>query len=585
MATARGRRFDQGMTVSVAMHRILQHWRHLTLLLTLLALTSCAPAGNTPAAVQVHIVAINDLHGYLQANPWVYRDASGANHKLDAGGIATLGGMLDQLRAADPQLLFVGAGDMIGASPAISAMWADEPTLLALHGMGLAFSTVGNHELDNGKAELLRLRDGGCSSSRPAKACRFHADYPGSGFPYIAANLIDTDTGKPLLPAYRIEQSHGVKVAFVGAVLRDVAQVVSVRGMQGLKAVDEAESINRVIPELKAQGVDAIIAVIHQGGETPEAVDQQDCQQLSGAIVDVTRRLDPAVDAVISAHTHRGYLCRVEGRLVTQGSSYGHLLTELTLTVTPGQRPGQHQVTSVSAVNLLADPARYPPDEKLAALEHEVETRSNAVLLQPAGRIAVPMISNRADPSGESALGDLIADSHLAMTRDLGAQIALMNPGGIRNNLALAPGQEQLTYAQLAAVQPFGNTLVLVDLTGAQLLALLDQQWNGDQFKPLQVSKGLSYRWDAQRPVDSRVVPGSLTYNGVAVVAERVYRVVANGFLAEGGDHFTVFQQGTRREDSGLGDLDATVAYLQGNTRRGIAVGASESAGRYQRVN
>ncbi|WPP00936.1 bifunctional metallophosphatase/5'-nucleotidase [Pseudomonas sp. HR96] len=563
------------------MHRILPYWRHLTLLALLLALISCAPSNSKAPAVQVHIVAINDLHGYLQANPWVYRDASGANHTLDAGGLATLGGMLDQLRAADPQLLFVGAGDLVGASPAISAMWADEPTLLALHDMGLRLSAVGNHELDNGKAELLRLRDGGCSSSRPAKACRFHTDYPGSGFPYIAANLIDTQTGKPLLPAYRIEQSHGIKVAFVGAVLRDVAQVVSVRGMQGLKAVDEAESINRVIPELKAQGVDAIIALIHQGGETPEAVDQQDCKQLSGSIVEVTRRLDRAVDAVISAHTHRGYLCRVDGRLVTQGSSYGHLLTQLTLTVTPGQ----HQVTSVSAVNLLADPARYPPDEKLAAFEQQVQTRSNAVLLQPAGRIAAPMISNRPDPSGESALGDLIADSHLAMTRDLGAQIALMNPGGIRNNLALAPGQDQLTYAQLAQVQPFGNTLVLVDLTGAQLLALLDQQWNGDQFKPLQVSKGLSYRWDAQRPADSRVVPGSLTYNGVPVAAERVYRVVANSFLAEGGDHFTVFQQGTRRQDSGLGDLDATVAYLQGNTRRGIAVGASESAGRYQRVN
>lgn len=563
------------------MDRFFRNWCYLPGLLLLLTLSSCAPSSVQRATVDVKIVAINDLHGYLQANPWAYKDAGGNPHTLNAGGIAILGGMLDQLRATDPQLLFIGAGDLVGGSPAISAMWADEPTLLALHGMGLVLSAVGNHELDQGKAEFQRLREGGCASARPGKACQFHPDYAGSGFPYIAANLVDTDTGKLLLPAYRIEERQGVKIAFVGALLRDVAEVVSAKGLQGLKALDEADSINRLIPELKAQGVNAIVAVVHQGGAAPAPFDQPDCQGLSGAIVDIAQRLDPAVDVLISAHSHQGYLCRVGKLLVTQGGSYGHLLTEITLKVTPGE----HRVSSVTAVNLLADPQRYAPDAQMLALQQEVEARSNAVLLKPVGRIAAASITARLDASGESALGDLISDSHLAMTRDLGAQIAFMNQGGLRADLALDAGQTQLTYAQLANVQPFGNHLVLMDLSGVQLLELLNQQWKSGNFQPLQVSSGLTYRWDAQRPPASHVVPGSVRFNGKPIQAEQNYRVVANAFLAEGGDGNPLFKQGRRREDSGLVDLDATVAYLQSNTRRGVAVGSSSSAGRIQRVN
>ncbi|WP_311969830.1 bifunctional metallophosphatase/5'-nucleotidase [Pseudomonas baltica] len=556
--------------------------RRLATTALLVALAACSQAPSTAPVqpVQVTVVAINDLHGYLQPNPWTYKDAAGTEYTLDAGGIATLGGMLDQLRAQDPQLLFVGDGDLIGASPAISAMWADEPTLEALHGMGLLLSSVGNHELDNGKAELLRQINGGCQSSRPQKACKLRPDYPGSGFPYIAANLIDTATGKPLLAPYRIEESHGVKVAFVGAVLRDVAQIVSPKAMQGLQATDEADAINRVIPELLAQGVNAIIAVIHQGGSTPERFDQSDCSQLSGAIIDVAQRLDPAVDALLSGHSHQGYLCKVGHLSVTQGSSYGHLLTRLTLQVTPGA----HHVTAVTASNLLADPQHYTPDAKMAALQHEVEARSDAILLQPAGRIAVPLVSRRLDRNGESALGDLVSDSQLAMTRPWGAQIAFMNVGGIRNDLEQARGKG-LTYAQLASVQPFDNTLVLMDLTGEQLVALLNQPFSAAALHLLQVSQGFSYRWDARRPADSRVVPGSVMLDGKPLEMKRSYRVVSNAFLAAGGDRFSVFKQGTRVVDSKLVDLEAMLQYLRINEAKHVAVGATHSAGRIVRVD
>lgn len=564
------------------MRAFLDCGRRLATALLLCAVAACSQTPSNPKVtpVEVNIVAINDLHGYLQPNPWSYKDAAGTEHKVQAGGIATLGGMLDQLRAQDPQLMFIGNGDLIGGSPAISAMWADEPTLQALRGMGLLFSSVGNHELDNGKAELLRQINGGCQSSRPLKACQFHPDFVGGGFPYIAANLIDTDTGKPLFPAYRIEERHGVKIAFVGAVLRDVAQIVSKKGMQGLQATDEAEAINRVIPELKAQGVNAIIAVVHQGGSTPERFDQNDCSHLSGDIVDVAQRLDPAVDALLSAHTHQAYLCKVGKLSVSQGSSYGHLLTRLTLQVTPGE----HRVTALSASNLLVDPQRYAPDAKLAALQHEVEARSNAVLLQPAGRIAVPSINDTLDRNGESALGDLVADSQLFMTRQWGAQIAFMNVGGIRANLEQPAGQG-LTYAQVASVQPFSNTLVLMDLSGEQLLALLNQQFGAADVNPLQVSQGFSYRWDAKRPAGDHVVPGSVRLDGKPLQPGKPYRIVANSFLAAGAERFTVFRQGTAVVDSRLIDLDAMVGYLRLNEEKKRAVGAAQSASRIVRVD
>ncbi|AZC16442.1 MULTISPECIES: bifunctional metallophosphatase/5'-nucleotidase [Pseudomonas] len=554
------------------------------LTLALATLAGCNSVSHEPQPVAVNIVAINDLHGNLQANPFSFKDptAPGGVRKLQAGGIATLGGMLGQLRQEDPQLLFIGAGDLVGGSPPLSAMWADEPTLDALRQMGLKLSAIGNHELDQGKAEFLRQVNGGCQSPRPDKACQFRPDYAGSGFPYLAANLMDSDTGKPLLPAYRIEEVRGVKVAFVGAVLRDVAAMVSAKGMRGLQVADEADSINKLIPELKAQGANAIIAVVHQGGATPEPFDKPDCSQLGGDIIDVAKRLDPAVDVLVSAHSHQGYLCKVGSLLVTQGNSYGHLLTHLTLQVTPGQ----HRVTDIKAVNLLADPARYPQDPALARLQRDVEARSNEVLLSPVAAIGAPSITRRADGAGEMPLGDLIADAHLAAGQANGAKIAFMNTGGIRSDLALEPGQAKLNYGQLATLQPFNNALVAFDLTGRQLQQVLNQQWKGtDDANILQVSRGFSYRWDAKRPVGDRVVPGSLRLDGQPLRADARYRVVMNAFLGEGGDRFSLFKDGTQRSDLGISDLDAMLQYLKDMEHQGKPAGSATSAGRIQRSN
>ncbi len=557
--------------------------RHASLLLpAALLLGACAQAVSPAKPVTVNIAAVNDFHGNLLPTPLSYPMASATGGKvvMKAGGINALSGAVAELRQQDPNLLLIGGGDMIGGSPPISSMWADEPTLDALNLLGLKFSVVGNHELDQGSAELLRQVHGGCDSSRADKACQFDKDYRGTTFPYIAANLIDQRTGKPLFAPYQIEEVNGVKVAFVGAVLRDVASVVSTKAMQGLSTVDEADAINAQLPALHQQGVDAVVAVIHQGGETPERFDQADCSHLKGDIVDVAQRLAPEIKVLITAHTHQGYLCRLGDKLVTQAASYGRLLTYLTLTIDPGK----HQLLSATARNIVVDPKHYPPTAQVAALQARVEQRSQALLSKPVARIAATELTRNLNPAGESTIGDLIADGQLAATRSLGAQVAFTNLGGIRSDLILEPGQTQLNFGQVASVQPFNNTLNILTLSGAQLHDLIEQQWQsgGNGFYPLQPSSSLRYRWDPARPAGQRIVPGSLTVDGQPVVATQAYQVTVNSFMAEGGDNFSVLAKASKRLDTGLNDLDALIAYLQTQDRAGTPAG-SASPPRIQR--
>ncbi|WP_175651200.1 bifunctional metallophosphatase/5'-nucleotidase [Pseudomonas sp. Marseille-P9899] len=549
--------------------------RPLPLLLAAMLLASgCQPA---KPPVNVTIAALNDFHGNLQPSPFQNGEV-----KLKAGGIGPLSGALGELRKQDPQLLLVGVGDMVGGSPPISSMWADEPSLKALNLLGLKFSVVGNHELDHGKAELLRQIDGGCQSDRTAQACQFDKDFKGAGFPYLSANLMDRQTGKALFPAYRIEQAHGAKIAFVGATLRNVDAYVSANSMKGLYTIDEAEAINALLPELTAQKVDAVVAVIHQGGATPERFDQQECSQLSGDVVDVAKRLDPAIKVVLTAHTHEGYLCRVGDKLVTQGASFGRLLTHLTLTVDTDK----HQLLDVKANNLVVDAQRYHASPEIAPLLAEIETRSQAQLSKPVARLGAREVLRTTNEAGESAMGDLIADSHLAATRALGAQVALMNQGGMRMDINLEDGQEQVNYGQVATVQPFNNSLILLTLTGAQLRQLLEQQWQDGSmgFYPLQPSASLTYRWDDSQPKGQRVLAGSLLVDGQPVQPEQPYRIVMNSFLAEGGDNFNVLKQASDRLDTGINDLDAMISYLQERDRAGQPGGLAEAQQRIQKA-
>jgi 5'-nucleotidase len=532
---------------------------------------------------EVQLVTLNDFHGNIEASKYVWASAySEGERTISAGGIDTLGAALQAWRKQDPELLLVGAGDLIGASPAISSMWADEPSIGAMNLLGLRVSSVGNHEFDPGRVELLRQQKGGCKSPREDKACKFEATYEGAKFQYLAANVIDMVTRKPILPAYKIETAHGVKVAFIGTVLRDAAEKALASGIAGLEFVDEADAINRQLPELRKQGVGVFVVLIHQGGRTTDKFDQQDCTHLTGPIVDVVKRLDPAIRLVVSGHSHRGYLCKVDGRLVTQSDMGGHVMSRIKLTVDTAT----NTLRDVSARQEVMVPGTWPADPALDAYLKKVRERSATALARTVATLAVPSVIREKHDDGESALGDLVADSTLTAGRPFGAQIAFMNNGGMRQDLDSGPGN-RVTVGQAMMVLPFGNTMVAMNLRGSQIYALLEQQWTGGRDITrglLQVSEGFSYEWDPKRPEGGKVVPGSVMLNGVPLEKETSYRVVVNNFLAEGGDGFPMFVNGGNRAETGVRDIDALTAYLAKREQIGKPAGRAEALGRIKRL-
>lgn len=557
----------------------------LSTLVLALAAAGCATPGPAPsvrAPITLNLVAINDFHGNLEPSKYTFTNAAGKSETLRAGGIEALSGALAAWRQEDKDLLFIGAGDLIGASPALSSMWADEPSIEAMNLLGLRMSSVGNHEFDQGRKELLRQQHGGCDSPRPNKACKLAPDFKGARFTYLAANVLDKATGKPFMPAYRIETVKGVKVGVVGVVLQDTASVAMSSAIAGLDFIGEAEAINRTLPQMRAEGAQVILALVHEGGRTDESPEQPNCKGLTGGVVDIVKQLDPAIRLVITGHSHQGYLCQVDGRVVTQADAAGHLLSRIALKVDPTSGA----VADIDVRNVVMDPAKFTADPRIAAYLASVKERSRAALARPLGKLGTAVVARKANDAGEAPLGNLVADAIVAATRDQGVQIGFMNMGGIRKDLETADGQVT-TFGNAQAVLPFGNTLVVMDLSGAQLRRLLEQQWDRPSASGatiLQVSQGFAYTWDAARPVGSRVVPGSLKLNGAPVEDGKSYRVVANNFLAEGGDNIPEFAKGTNRVDTQLVDLDALSDFIAKNPGAGAPAAGMASTVRIDKV-
>jgi 5'-nucleotidase len=524
-----------------------------------LALSGCATPARGP--VDINLVALNDFHGNLEPSKYTYKNPDGSQQTVRAGGVEAVSGALQSWRRDDKDLLLVAAGDLVGASPALSSMWADEPTIEAMNLLGLSASSLGNHEFDAGRKELLRQQNGGCDSPRPAKACQLTPGFGGARFSYLAANVTDSTTGQHLVPGWRIADVKGVKVGLAGAVLQGTASVAVSTSIAGLSFGDEAEAINKAVAQMRAQGAQVFVALIHEGGSSTDSPLAPGCTHLKGAIVDIVKKLDPAIRLVVTGHSHTGYLCQVDGRTVTQADSAGHLLTRIRMTVDPASGA----VQNVDARNLVIKADEYAPDPRVSALVAHVKERSLEQLARPVARIGAPVVLRKHGEAGESALGDLIADAALAATQDKGTQIGFMNSGGIRKDLE-ASADKVVSFGQAQAVLPFGNTLVVMDMTGAQLRTLLEQQWDrpaASEPSVLQVSNGFSYRWDAGKPKGSRIVPGSVKLNGVPLEDNKTYRVVANNFLAEGGDEFPAFAKAVNKNDTQMRDLDALMAYLR----------------------
>jgi 5'-nucleotidase len=551
-----------------------------------LALAGCATRTGAPAApIDINLVALNDFHGHLDATKFVYTSArDGKESTIMAGGIDNLAAALQAYRREDKDLLLVGAGDLVGGSPAMSSMWADEPSIAALGMLGMKLSSVGNHEFDQGRAELLRKQRGGCQPALGAKSCKFAPDFRGAAFSYLGANVIDSVTGQTLLPAFAIERVKGVNIAFIGAVLKNTPSVVLASGIAGLAFTDEAQAINKAVLAARGQGASVFVVLIHEGGHTSEPFDQPDCTQLKGPIVGIAQQLDPAVRLIISGHTHTGFQCKVGGRTITQAQMGGHVLSRIKLSIDPATGA----LRDIAVRNVPVRAGEYPADPKVASYLDAVKAQSKAALARPVARVARRSTVRKMNEAGESPLGSLIADAVVEATRAQGVQAGFMNMGGLRSDFDVADNLTA-TFGQAQAVLPFSNTLVVMDMTGAQIRALLENQWKrpaGTGHSMLQVSRSFYYKWDNARPEGQRVVPGSIRINGVPVDEAKTYRIVANNFLAEGGDGYPVFKEAANKVDTQILDLDAFLGYLGKNEPAGAALAAPAAAApRIERVN
>jgi 5'-nucleotidase len=521
-----------------------------------------ARASAQTAPGELRILAINDFHGYLQPPPGGIRIADPGDKSkkitVEAGGAEHVATAVRQLRDGYANTIFVAAGDLIGASPFLSAMFHDEPTIESLDMMGLAVAAVGNHEFDEGKDELLRMQNGGC---HPIDGCRGPHPFLGAKFRYLAASTFEKTTGKTVLPAYAIREFGGIPVGFIGLTLRGTPNLVSPVGVADLEFRDEAESVNALLPELKARGVAAIVVLIHEGG-FPTG-DYNECPGVSGPIVDIVKKFDRAVDVVVTGHTHRPYVCDIDGRLVTSADKYGTIVTAIDLKLDPATR----DVISAKADNIIVRTDAFAKDSQQTALLDSYDRLAAPIANRPAGSIT-ETLSRMPNASGESVLGDIIADAQLAATRaeiNGGAVIAFTNPGGVRSDIT-RKDDGAVSYGDVFASQPFRNQLVTLTLTGMQIKNMLEQQWL-DPKRPriLHVSRGFNYTWDGARPTGDRVVADSLSLNGARIDPATSYRVTVNNFLAVGGDGFTVLTEGIAPQ-VGIYDVDALFQYFRANS-------------------
>ncbi|MET9495791.1 5'-nucleotidase C-terminal domain-containing protein [Streptomyces sp. NPDC006552] len=545
----------------------------------------------------VQLLSFNDLHGNLEPPAGSSGQVGevqpdGTTKQVDAGGVEYLATSLRTARKGHPYSVTAAAGDLIGASPLLSGLFHDEPTVEAMNKLDLDVTGVGNHEFDEGATELGRIQNGGC---HPKDGCYEDGrTFQGADYPYLAANVTDEKTGKPILAPYWVWKQHGVKVGFIGVTLEGTPDIVSAEGVKGLKFHDEIETVNKYAKILDKQGVKSIVALIHEGGVPASSAYNYDCDAggagagISGPIVSIAKGISPKVDALVTGHTHNAYVCTIPDpsgtpRLVTSASSYGKLYTDTTLTYDRRTKDVVRTAVKSGAPHKGGPKAPVSANHVVARTQPKAADMTALIgrwnkLAAPVASRAVGYISGdipgRGAGTPEEPLGDLIADAQLAhaKTLDPKASVALMNPGGVRSDLVYkasgGEGDGVVTYGEAFTVQPFSNTVNLVDLTGAQLVQALQQQVSGPNEaspKILQPSAGLTYTLDMTKSGAARVVTDSIRLNGAAIDPAATYRVAMNSFLAGGGDGFTALGQG-KNPLVGADDLKAFNDYLTANS-------------------
>lgn len=523
--------------------------------------------------VEVQMLAFNDYHGHVEAG-----DAGQVAGEA-AGGGEYLAAKLNELRAGEKYSVTVAAGDLVGGSPAFSGLFHDEPSVESLNAMHLDISGVGNHEFDEGVIELLRMQHGGC---HPIDGCYFPDDpYAGADFQWLSANVVEDATGETPLPEYEIRRFESIDVAFIGMTLEATDTLVAAAGIDGYSFLDEAETANALVPILQAEGVEAIVVLLHEGGsQTPPPGEVDACAGISGPIVAINDALDPAIDVLVTGHTHLPYNCLLDDpagnpRMVTSAYSYGRVVSEFDLVLDKRTQDVRRDLSS--AQNHVVDHASLDPDPAITAVIEKWQPLFDNAGNTPVGSISADIFRGGTPPGSdrgvESAAGNLVADAQQWATSFNGAELAFMNPGGVRSDLLYASsageGDGVVTYGEAFTFQPFGNTLLTFPMTGAQIQAVLEEQCQPDgasrPFLHLGVSDGFTY--DLSKTISEGVCTGvtvsNMMLNGVPVDAASTYVVTANNFLADGGDNFTTFatiDPGLRLD--GGNDLEALNNYL-----------------------
>ncbi|MET9227087.1 5'-nucleotidase C-terminal domain-containing protein [Lentzea sp. NPDC003310] len=516
--------------------------------------------------VDVRLIGINDLHGNIEpptgsSGRVIQPDGT----TVDAGGAAFNATHIKNLQKEVKNSVIVGQGDLIGASPIVSALFHDEPTIEVLNKVGMDTTAAGNHEFDEGYRELLRIQHGGC---HPTDGCQFSDKYKGANFPILGANVTLAKSGLPALPPFWVEIRDGMPIGFIGMPLKDVPILVDPNGIKDLKFGDEVKAANKYANILDAIGVKSIVLLVHQGDQvTSSGGGPNACNVAAnnpGSYI--ATNVSPKIDAVFSGHSHQHYNCVVKDpagnpRPFIEGLAFGRELSVVDLKI---DRRTRDVIRSETKADNKIVTRTVTPDPQIQAIIDLAKTKAAPIANREIGTIAADIVRAQ-NPAGESALGNLIADSQLEQTKANGAVIAFMNPGGVRTDLTYASspageGDGVVTFGEMAAVQPFGNILQTVTLTGTQIKTALEQQFTAARTIVLQPSSTFTYSWSASAPFGSRV--SDMKISGVAVDPNASYRVTINSFLQGGGDAFPEFTNGTNITGGGI-DLDAFEAYLK----------------------
>ncbi|MEH7075663.1 bifunctional metallophosphatase/5'-nucleotidase [Neobacillus drentensis] len=489
------------------------------------------PPASNKSFIQIQLLGINDLHGQLN----VTRNVGGK----PAGRVDYLAAYLKQRAAENKNTLLVQAGDMVGASPPVSALLQDEPTIEILNTLGFDIGTVGNHEFDEGVTELLRLIHGGTHPKT--------GNFTGSKFPWVVANVVNKQTGKTILPPYQILKINGMPIGFIGVVTTETPAIVLPSGVAGLRFTDEVEAINRNAAELKKQGVKSIVVLAHNPGTSgPNG------ENPTGQLVDIANRVDDEVDIIFGGHNHAHMNATINNKLVVQSYSYGTAFSDVDIEIDPKTK----DIVTKRAEIVTTFQEGIKPDPEIRKMIEGYEAKVEPIVNRKVGSTSNPLIAKQ-NENGESVLGDFIADAQRAALK---TDLAFMNPGGIRADI----NSGEISWGEIYTVQPFNNDLVKMMMTGEQIRALLNQQWGALKTNMLQIS-GLTYSWDPNKPNGQKV--GSIKLpDGTELGQTKTYSVTANIFLSGGGDGFTVFTQAQNKE-IGIVDLDALVNYISGQPK------------------